>query len=421
MDASDVVEELRPQLVPPFERFRDLPFPERLVESATLSTFHGCPPTEVEAIVRHLMETYGLDVTVKLNPTLLGFEEVRRILRDLGYADVLLFEEDFAADLHLTDALDMFRRLHGYAKGMGRTFGIKLTNTLVVGNHRGVLAGERMYLSGEPLHVIAVNLLDRLVEGLPGTFRVGSSGEAPVSWSAGVDRTNVADTVSLGLAPVTVCTALLRPGGYGHLSTMLGNLSKEIHASGHTDIAGWVGLAEHEAVDAGYRDAVEAYAERLRRPEEVRGYTEAGVAKRLRHVDRALETWDCVSCNLCVTVCPNDAMMHLRTPESLVDELSERWQYVCLAELCNDCGNCVTFCPEEGEPFAVKPRIYLDAQRFSAADGQGYLLSAGKGELAVRPKAGFEGDGLLLEKLVNGQEGLPIRAEDLLPARSDPP
>ena len=40
--------------------------------------------------------------------------------------------------------------------------GLKLTNTLVVANGRGVLPEERMYLSGKPLHVLAATLADRL-------------------------------------------------------------------------------------------------------------------------------------------------------------------------------------------------------------------------------------------------------------------
>ena len=415
LDATEVIDSLRPQIAEPFTEFREHDFRTQLVESATLSTFHGCPPEEIEAIARHLMSAYGLDVTVKLNPTLLGFDETRRILVDrLGHDHLQLFEDDFAADLQFNDAVAMFGRLESYARELGRTFGIKLTNTLVVGNHRSVLPGEKMYLSGEPLHVLAVTLLDRLVAEMPSMFRLTTNpGSIPVSWSAGIDRTNVAHAVGLGLAPVTICTNLLKPGGYGHLSTMLGTLAKELHASGYTDVPGWIEHTEYSAEAEGYRDAVEAYADRLTRPDEVRAYTRVGTTKRLREVDRALEVWDCVSCNLCVTVCPNDAMVHLRTPESLQDDLTERWQYVCLAELCNDCGNCVTFCPEEGKPFEIKPRLFIDPDRFAAATGQAYLVSSANGDLAVHAAPGCEADLENLEKLINGDEGLPLRPRDL--------
>ncbi len=33
---------------------------------------HGCPPHEIEAICRYMLEEKGLNTFVKLNPTLLG-------------------------------------------------------------------------------------------------------------------------------------------------------------------------------------------------------------------------------------------------------------------------------------------------------------------------------------------------------------
>ena len=78
MDAGKVVERLRAKIPDAYRRFRDLPFPTRISDTLTLSTFHGCPPGEIEAIVEHLVGEVGLDVTVKLNPTLLGRESGRR-------------------------------------------------------------------------------------------------------------------------------------------------------------------------------------------------------------------------------------------------------------------------------------------------------------------------------------------------------
>ncbi|HEY5578864.1 MAG TPA: glutamate synthase [Acidimicrobiia bacterium] len=414
LDASEVIDELRPDIVPPFAGWADHLFSTRLVDSVTLSTFHGCPPDEIEAITRHLMTTYGLDVTVKLNPTLLGHDLARQIVQDrLGYRDVELDPGDFEADLQFEDAIPMFRRLSDFATEQGRTFGIKLTNTLVVDNRLGRLPGEKMYLSGPPLHVLAVTLLDRLVDALPGLFRLGSNpGPVPVSWSAGVDRENFPSVVGIGVAPVTVCTNLLKPGGYGHLSAMLAGLGRDLHTHGYTDVAGWVAHVGMEAELDGLRDAVHAYAMRHTWPDELRRYTALGTAKRLREVPRLLETWDCVSCNLCVTVCPNDAMLHLPAPEAIAGVLTEKWQYFCLAELCNDCGNCVTFCPEDGEPFVVKPRLFIDPERFAAEVGGRYLLTRSNGNLAV---VSGEGDEhlALVTAFLDDPLGLPFRPQDL--------
>lgn len=57
----------------------------------TLSTFHGCPPGEAEAITTHLIDKHELEVIVKLNPTVLGYQTVREIVNGkLGYGDVRL-------------------------------------------------------------------------------------------------------------------------------------------------------------------------------------------------------------------------------------------------------------------------------------------------------------------------------------------
>jgi putative selenate reductase len=168
----------------PFAAWRERTIPSRIVTSVTLSTFHGCPPDEIEAIARHLMTEYGLDVVIKLNPTLLGIDAVSGILRRLGHDEVVLDPDAFAADLQYERAIEMVHSLHDFAAAQRRTVGIKLTNTLVVRNHLGRLPGDTMYLSGPPLHVIAVTLLDRLVGDLDGMLGIGPEpGPVPVSFS----------------------------------------------------------------------------------------------------------------------------------------------------------------------------------------------------------------------------------------------
>ena len=174
--AGPRLDALRGQVAGPFAHLSDVAVDPVIVRAATLSTFHGCPPDEIEAIVEHLMTRHGLDVTVKLNPTLLGRDTVAAILHDrLGYRRVPLDAGAFAGDLQWDRALAMIDRLEAFARREGREFGLKLTNTLVVENHRGVMAGEKMYLSGPPLHVLAVTLLDRLHAALPGRLRLGQA------------------------------------------------------------------------------------------------------------------------------------------------------------------------------------------------------------------------------------------------------
>ena len=99
MDASAVVERLRAQIPPALARFRDLPFRTRISDTLTLSTFHGCPPGEIEAIAAFLLREMGLNVVVKLNPTLLGREALREILHDrLGYTELQVPDAAFDND-----------------------------------------------------------------------------------------------------------------------------------------------------------------------------------------------------------------------------------------------------------------------------------------------------------------------------------
>ncbi|MFH2054285.1 MAG: 4Fe-4S dicluster domain-containing protein [bacterium] len=400
-----MIDGLRREISGPFAHLRDLPVPETIVRTATLSTFHGCPPDQIEGIVKHLMSAHGLDVTVKLNPTLLGMDVVREILHDrLGYTDIVLAPEAFAEDLKFDRALEMIDRLRGFAEGCGRRFGIKLTNTLVVENRRGIMPGDRMYLSGRPLHVLAVTLLEKLHNALPGVLRLGLQDGAPVpvAFSAGIDKDNLQEAVALGLGPVTICSDLLRPGGYGRMAQGLRKLVRFMKENGLVDLAALRRHADAEARVAGHRDAVAAAAARLAAADGCARYSLAGSEKPLRRVDHVLEMFDCVACTNCVTVCPNNAFVSV--PTAGVEGLQAREQYAVLAELCNDCGNCTTFCPEEGAPQLVKPRLYTMPAVWESRGREGFLLQLDGGAVAV---SGDDDAAVRLAELLD-PETLPV-------------
>lgn len=411
MDATDEIERLRPQIPEPFHAWQDHHFRTRIADTVTLSTFHGCPPDEIESITKHLMSRHGLDVVVKLNPTLLGFDRVDQIVHGLlGYDEVRLRKQDFDADLQFDRGVELIQELERFASEHGRRFGIKLSNTLVVDNHRDHLPDTPMYLSGQPLHVITMTLLGELDTALPGDLRLtGRDGPIQVSWSAGVTRENLAEVAALGLTPITVCSDLLKPGGYGRLKPMLQHLEKAMSSADCPDLAAWC--------DLGGGDPLAGYLERLHDPSILEHYTREGTSKLPREVDHDLQIWGCVACNLCVTVCPNDAFLRLPTPEKL--EVDGRQQYLCLAELCNECGNCTTFCPEHGAPWLVKPRLFLDRDRFEndPQDRPAFLIEAANGGFGITASEGHESDVDVLRTLLHAEEGLPLRPADLAAAR----
>jgi len=402
-DIADLVDGLREEVPAPLRHLADVPVPSRLAAGTNLSTFHGCPPEEIEGIVRHLIDAHDLDVTVKLNPTLLGYERVRAILHDrLGYAHVELDRDAFAADLQLDRAVTMLTGLADHAAARGRRLGIKLTNTLVVRNPGAPLPGETRYLSGPPLHVLAVELLSVLEEALPGRLAT-AGGEIPVAFSAGIDERNVAAAVGCGLSPVTSCSSLLKPAGYGGLQRQARALATALREAGCRDLAAWRARARGAARTAGHATAAAAYAARLAGTDAAAPYAAAAVEKPPRRVDRRLALWDCSSCNLCVSVCPNDAMLRLGRPDELADRLERRWQFLCLADLCNDCGNCTTFCPETGAPHRDKPRLYL---RKEAPATEGHYRLAADGD---RWRVDGAPDAAIVAGIVNGEKGLALR------------
>jgi putative selenate reductase len=411
LDAGGEIDRLRPAIPAPFERWRDLDFGVRIADTVTLSTFHGCPPEEIEGITKHLMTRHGVDVVVKLNPTLLGHPRVREIVNDtLGYDYVQLDPSAFDADLQFPRGIELIGELREFAAASGRLFGIKLTNTLVVKNHKGFMPDDPMYLSGPPLHVLATTLLHELSTALPGVLQT-DGGDVQVSFSAGVNRDNVSETVGLGVAPATICSDLLKPGGYGRLAPMLKRLAEDMRSAGVGDLAGWRAHQDGIARNAGHHGAVEYHMTRMLAGDELALYRLEGNEKLPREVDHTLEMWGCVACNLCVTVCPNDAFFRLPTPED--SGLDGRQQYLVFSELCNECGNCMVFCPEDGDPAMIKPRLYLDPDRFDLAEGQAFFVDRANGDLEIEAKPGWESEVPMLVKLLTAEEGLPVRVGDL--------
>ena len=422
-DATTHIDDLRGSIDGSFASMVDYDFNPVISDTLTLSTFHGCPPDEIESITKHLIDEHELDVIVKLNPTLLGYETVADIVNTrLGYADVAVKESAFAEDLQFDRGVELIGELNDYAAERGRRFGIKLTNTLVVDNTRGFMPDETMYLSGPPLHVLASTLLDRLATALPGVLDIPTSDgratdnldatsiessrannldatsiesnrdnlDAPsiennrvmVSYSAGITKANLANTIATGVNPATVCSDLLKPGGYGRLQPMLRELTKTVRDAGATDLAGFRATRQREAIADGHATTAAAYAAQLASPAGASPYHLASNEKLPRAVDETLEMFGCVACNFCITVCPNDAFFSVPTPDWLKESLGDRagrQQYLVASELCNECGNCMVFCPEDGDPAMIKPRLYLDDSVYAgrADQGQGVLLHDG--------------------------------------------
>jgi len=369
------------------------------------------------------------------------------------------------------------------ARARGRRFAVKCSNTLVVKNHRAMFRDDVMYLSGPPLHVITMNLVRRLRDRLGGAL--------PVSFSAGLDAHNVAGAVAMNMVPCTVCTDLLRPGGYGRLPRYVANLEARMRELGVARVPDFVlrhagnAAAAVRGVVAGLDAAIGAAA----------GETDSGASERMRawlhaHCAPQLAAWaargpggegldavcarladeferdmahtlppavaapcrsrlaaleqtlvdaagllntativestsqdprygraknqavprkigshlwlfDCVNCDKCVPVCPNDANFvyegrTMQVPfEDVEIDAKGRWrtmpgeaqfavgqahQLANYADFCNDCGNCDVFCPEDGGPQVEKPRFFGSLDTYRAHAGRnGFFLEGADG------------------------------------------
>lgn len=387
LDARTVIDRLRQQVPHEYRAFRDLDFEPCVSDSLTLSTFHGCPPDEVARIAEFLLEEMRLHVTVKLNPMLLGESEANRLLHEvLGYEEIRVPSTAFARDMRWDDAVALAERVGAKAASVGRGFGVKFTNTLVVENHRTFFpAGQQeMYLSGAPLHVLAMHLVRR--------FRRVFGERYPISFSGGIDRHNFADAVALGLVPVTACTDLLRPGGYARTRGYLQELRERMDAVGAADIPAFIARAYGPEVANASTNA-EIYVERATADPR---YTQAANSRVPRKIGRLLQLFDCISCDKCIPVCPNDANFAFVLPRGTLPivtvhkhegewrwshggtiRIDEAHQIGNFADFCNDCGNCDVFCPEDGGPYRIKPRVFGSAEAWQAAAPlDGFFLAA---------------------------------------------
>ena len=198
-----------------------------IVNSATVSTLHGCPPQEIEAIASYLITEKGLNTFVKCNPTLLGYEVAREMLDSMGYDYIAFTDLHFKEDLQYSDAVPMLERLMALASSKNLEFGVKITNTFPVDVKNNELPSQEMYMSGKSLYPLSLLVARNLSRSFNGKLRIAYSG--------GCDYFNIDKVVGSGIWPVTVATTILKPGGYQRFIEMSQKLEK-------AEIKAWSGI-----------------------------------------------------------------------------------------------------------------------------------------------------------------------------------
>ncbi len=225
----------------------NIDIPDCISDNITLSTMHGCPPDEIEKIGHYLLGEKKLHTLIKLNPTLLGKEELRDILNNKLQFKNNIPDIAFEHDLKYPDALGIITRLQQTAATEGLFFGVKLTNTLESTNHKNVLPAHEtmMYMSGRALHPISVNVARKLQNEFNGSLNV--------SFSAGADCFNINDLINSGMKPVTVCSDILKPGGYGRLQQYIQNLSENKTPKNQTNLEKLNSYADEVVLNDDYK------------------------------------------------------------------------------------------------------------------------------------------------------------------------
>ena len=227
-DAKDteIFKECKAWLLANLDRFKKVTkedveaIQSEIINSVTVSTLHGCPPSEIEAIASYLIQEKHLHTFVKCNPTLLGYEKARAILDEMGYDYIAFTDFHFKDDLQYSDAVPMLKRLQELAKGLDLNFGVKITNTFPVDVKNNELPSQEMYMSGKSLFALSMSVAKMLTRDFNGSLRI--------SFSGGADYFNIERIVEAGIWPVTMATTLLKTGGYLRFIQMAELLEKNL-------------------------------------------------------------------------------------------------------------------------------------------------------------------------------------------------
>lgn len=276
-DCSAELEEKIEQIKDIYPNISDLKINSCISDNITLSTMHGCPADEIESIGAYLIEEKKLHTAIKLNPTLIGQEKLNKIMSLSGF-ETQVPDMAFEHDLKYSDALAIINNLQEKALKQDLQFSLKLTNTLESRNHKDIFNAEQemMYMSGKALHPVSVNLAAILQNEF--------DGQLDISFSGGADALNIVPLLQSGLAPITVCSDLLKPGGYGRLAQYIENI-EDAKESSKTRL-----------------EYLNEYAEEVLKS---KSYQKTGFTDPSIKTNRELNSFDCIHAP-CVNTCPTN-------------------------------------------------------------------------------------------------------------------
>lgn len=319
-------------------------------QSISLSTMHGCPASEIEGICAYLIEEKNLNLYLKCNPTLLGYDTCRNLLDSIGYDYVQFDAHQFEVDLKLDDAVPMLKRLQEKAEKLGQVFGVKLTNTFPVSILNNELPGDTMYMSGKALYPLSLNVARVLAERFDGKLKM--------SYSGGIDLSNVKELFECGVWPITVCTVLLQGLGYATCDKLVKRAAEADYANipENIDVEKITALTEAVASNPKAHKTEIAKKKRAANP----GFPAT-----------QSDNYQCrVVCGACVRVCPNRA--------NEIVTVDGKKLIVHIDASCNECGNCACACVEPCQPYKDRITLFMDADALVDSHNQGFYKNGKK-------------------------------------------
>lgn len=315
----------------------------KICNSITLSTMHGCPSDEIEGIISHLLTNKKINTYLKCNPTLLGYDFVRKTMDDMGYDYMSFDTHGFESDLQFEDAVILLKKMQDLAKENGLAFGVKLSNTFHVKIKNNELPGQDMYMSGKALYPLTINVAAKLAKEF--------DGKLPMSFSGGADANNIKDIFNTGIWPITVCTILLKPTGYQVIKKLASLLDEcNFPAEQTVNVSLLDELAKKSIQDKNYKKSEVARKKPLLTFGE---NINVGVGCK-------------VTCGNCVNVCPN------RANTTIVVNDVKRMLHI--DDYCNDCGNCYLFCPDKCTPYKDRLTIFSSKKELEDSTNQGFVV-----------------------------------------------
>jgi putative selenate reductase len=247
-DARPVIDELRARIPKDFAALRGTEFRREVVQAATLVPPEGASLADIEALADFVLRELRLDLTLKLRPTVLGYEACTELLHaTLGDKAPRPIRAAFEREPEIGQIAPLLQQLQHQARARGVSFGVKLVGSLHVHDPERRFATDSFWLSGPPLQTLALEAFAAL--------RAIVGPELAVSLGGGIGAENVARTVACHAFPVTSCTDLLGPGGAARLGRQLAALEAELERTGVRTLGDFVLRAEGQG-EAAAHDAV---------------------------------------------------------------------------------------------------------------------------------------------------------------------